>query len=220
MTKTSAISLISFRSMILDCYKKIGLNENELVVILMIDHLLEQGNTLITGDALSMKMKLSAAEIDTILTSLFERNLVTYEDTGMGLVTSIENIRIQAYEELKKSIHMEEEDGKEDEFFARKKKNISLFEEKLERGLSPLEESTIGDWINADFSDEEIKDALFDCLRSNSKSIKAVDRALRNKRREEDIIKEGVTSVDEIYDDDIEKTIEIAKQLWNIDDNK
>ena len=76
MTKTSAISLISFRSMILDCYKKLGLNENELVVILMIDHLLEQGNTLITGDALSMKMKLSAPEIDAISNQIAQKILV------------------------------------------------------------------------------------------------------------------------------------------------
>ncbi|MCQ2798277.1 MAG: DnaD domain protein [Bacilli bacterium] len=220
MAKNSAMTLISFRSMILDCYKKLGLNENELVVILMVDHLLEQGNTLITGDALSLKMKLSASEIDSILANLMSRNLVTYEETGFGLITSIENVRAQAYEELKKSIHMEEEDGAKDAFNTRKSKHISFFEEKYGRGLSPLECGMIGEWINAGFKDDEITDALLDCLRSNSKSIKAVDRALRNKRREEDIIKEGVSSVDDIYDDDIDKTIELAKRLWNVDEDK
>lgn len=220
MAKNSTMTLISFRSMILDCYKKLGLNELELVVILMVDHLLEQGNTLITGESLSLKMKLSAQEIDEILASLLSRNLVTYEDTGFGLITSIENVRVQAYEELKKSIHMEEEDGQEAAFNARKAKHISFFEEKYGRGLSPLESGMIGEWINAGFKDEEITDALLDCLRSGTKSIKAVDRALRNKRREEDIIKEGASAVEDIYDDDIEKTIELAKRIWNIDEDK
>ena len=38
---------LDFRYLLLEYYKKLRLSENEVMVILMIDHLLEQKNTLI-----------------------------------------------------------------------------------------------------------------------------------------------------------------------------
>ena len=51
---------LDFRYLLLEYYKKLRLSENEVMVILMIDHLLEQKNTLITPDLLSLKMNIVA----------------------------------------------------------------------------------------------------------------------------------------------------------------
>jgi hypothetical protein len=43
MTKSALMSAVDFRYVLIDSYKRMGLNEDELAVILSIDHLLEQG---------------------------------------------------------------------------------------------------------------------------------------------------------------------------------
>ena len=40
---------------LLENYKKLGITETELAVIFMIQHLLKQGNTLITQELLALK---------------------------------------------------------------------------------------------------------------------------------------------------------------------
>ena len=55
---------IDYRYLLIEYYKKLRLSENELCVLLMIDQLLQQKNTLITPDLLSLKMNLDVREIE------------------------------------------------------------------------------------------------------------------------------------------------------------
>ena len=52
---------LDFRYLLIEYYKKIGLSETDLAVLMVIDHLLQQGNTLITADLLQLKMSLVIA---------------------------------------------------------------------------------------------------------------------------------------------------------------
>ena len=78
----------------------------------------------------------------------------------------------------------------------------------------------MGDWLEAGYRDEEIQDALLDALKERKKTIRAVDKILRAKRRDDDIRKEGASAVNDNWDKDIEKTMEIAKAMWGGDDGK
>ena len=49
---------VDFRYLILEYYKKLGLTETELCVLLMINHLLNQQNDWITPDMISVKTNL------------------------------------------------------------------------------------------------------------------------------------------------------------------
>ena len=69
---------IDFRYLLIENYKKLKLSENELVTIFVIDHLISQGNTLITADLLALKMSLSSSDLDKILASLFKKNIIDY----------------------------------------------------------------------------------------------------------------------------------------------
>ncbi len=220
MTNNAIFSAVSFRGTILDCYKKLGLSENELVVILVIDRLLEQGNTFFTSQDLAMKMSLSAPEIDKIMAGLFQRNLITLESMGGESSWSIDNVKKQVRAEFVKQFSLEQDTAMNKELEARRASLLKFFEEKMGKTLSPLEKDSLNGWINADFTDEEIKDALIDAKQQGKTSIRAVDKILRNRRREEDIIKEGASGVSDSWDSDIEKTIEIAKSLWNVDDKE
>jgi DNA replication protein len=220
MAKSSLFSAVSFRYALLDCYKKLQLSEEDLAVVLMIDHLLEQGNSLVTADLLSLKMNYSVSEIDKTMVSLLNRGYLTYDTEDGQMKTGLDNLKNRVYEQFHKSVEVEQSNLMS-EAKANRLANLSkLFEDKFERSLSPLETQTMGDWLEAGYPDEEIKDALLDAIHSNKKTIRAVDKILRAKRTDSDLAKEGVSAVSSSWDKDIDKTIEIAKQMWGSDDGK
>ena len=68
----------------------------------------------------------------------------------------------------------------------------------MNRTLTPLERNSISRFVQQGFDDDEIKNALLDCLRENHPSLKAVERTLVARRRSDDIKKEGASAVSSI----------------------
>ena len=206
--------VISFRLALLDSYKKLGLNENETMVILLIDYLLSQGNSLITSDLLSLKMTLQPEEIDGILVELLNKKHLSYKTEEGKLVTSIENIRKIVYSEIKKTLTWEvkKESVQKDESLI--SDLYSLYEDKASQPLSPLEKDTIVSWLKNGYSEEEIKNAVLDTARFKKLTIREVERTLKAKRRAKDLSEEGVSAIKDNYDKSIAETLENAKKLW------
>ena len=206
--------VISFRLALLDSYKKLGLNENETMVILLIDYLLSQGNSLITSDLLSLKMTLQPEEIDGILVELLNKKYLSYKTEEGKLVTSIENIRKIVYSEMKKTLTWEvkKESVQKDESLI--SDLYSLYEDKASQPLSPLEKDTIVSWLKNGYSEEEIKNAVLDTARFKKLTIRDVERTLKAKRRAKDLSEEGVSAIKDNYDKSIAETLENAKKLW------
>ena len=206
--------VISFRLALLDSYKKLGLNENETMVILLIDYLLSQGNSLITSDLLSLKMTLQPEEIDGILVELLNKKYLSYKTEEGKLVTSIENIRKIVYLEMKKTLTWEvkKESVQKDESLI--SDLYSLYEDKASQPLSPLEKDTIVSWLKNGYSEEEIKNAVLDTARFKKLTIREVERTLKAKRRAKDLSEEGVSAIKDNYDKSIAETLENAKKLW------
>ena len=207
---------LDFRYLLLEYYKKLRLSENELAVILMIDHLLEQKNSLVTPDLLSLKMNLSIKELDKILVSLIERNFLVY-DVGKKVKVSLKPLHKKLYETFQIALAKEQEVASDEAKSAYLKNIYEVFEKELRRPLSPLEFSLIGEWVNDGFSDETIIHALRECLAKGNKSLKSVDKLLVQWKTRDDMDKEGISVVKEVWDNDIEKAMEIAKAKW-IDD--
>ncbi len=214
--QTVQMEALDFRYLLLEYYKKLKLSENELAVILMIDHLLEQKNYFITPDLLSLKMNLSIKELDKILVGLLEKKLLVY-DIGPKIKVSLKPLQKKLYETFQISL------AKEQEVSSSKKKNeylkniYQVFEKELNRTLSPLELSTINEWVNDGFSDEIIIEAFHQALTKGKKTLRSVDKILVQWKVRDDMEKVGLSNVKETWDDDIEKTMEIAKAKW-IDD--
>jgi DNA replication protein len=219
MAKNLLMGAVDFRYVLLDNYKKLSISEEELAVILMISHLLEQGNSLITSDTLSVKMNYKPSDIDKILVGLVNRGFVSFDTSGHSMKTSLEPLRQKLYAEFQKTVQRDQANLLSKDRADRLARLTSVFEQKLARSLSPLESSMLADWLEARYSDEEIEGALADSLRQNKKSMRAVEKALRSKRADEDIAKEGYSGISPSWDKDIEKTIEIAKSMWG-DDKK
>lgn len=213
---STQMEALDFRYLLLEYYKKLRISENELSVILMIDHLLGQKNTLITPDILCLKMNLSIKELDQIFVALIEKGFLLF-DTGKKVKISLKPLQKQLYEVFEKELAKEKEINSSEEKAADINKIYDEYEKLLKRNLSPIEVSVINDWIGRCYSGEQIVDALKECLSKGKKTFKSIDKVLLQWQARDDIEKTGYTATSDKWDKNIEKTLAIAKAKW-IDD--
>ena len=205
---------IDFRFLLIENYKKLKLSENELVTIFVIDHLISQGNTLITADLLALKMSFSSADLDKILASLYKKKIIDYVTVNNSTVTTLDPLKEKLYSEFQ--ISLKQEKGQK----ASKKIKDELaniykeFEVLLNRQLSPVEVSKIREWVSYGYSDEMIINALKDALNKGKKTLRAVDKILLSYQIREDRENEGFSSISEEWNKNLEETIKIAKTPW------
>lgn len=204
---------VPFAYVLLETYKKIGLSDEEAIVVLMIDHLLEQGNHFINADMLSLKMGKSPSDINKLMDSMLKRGFLTFA-MKEKMETSIAPLREKCY-----AIFADTLERQRLSLVGENEANLlsgllSFFEERLSRTLSPLEKDTISEWLNSSYSVDEIKNALLDTLKSGKKTIRAVEKTLKARRKENDILKEGASAINDNWDKDIEATIALTKSMW------
>lgn len=207
---------LDFRYLLLEYYKKLRISENELSVILMIDHLLSQKNTLVTPDILCLRMNLSVKELDKIFVNLIEKGYLLF-DTDKKIKISLKPLQKKLYSIFEKELAKENEINSSEEKSSSLKKTYTEYETLLKRSLSPLEVSIINDWAGRGYSSNQIVDALKECLSRGKKTFKSIDKVLLQWQARDDIEKAGITATSDKWDKNIEKTMEIAKAKW-IDD--
>ena len=210
------IDAIDYRYLLLEYYKKLRITETELSVILMIGHLLQQKNTLITPDLLSMKMNLDAKELDKIFVTLIERGFLSF-DTGKKIKVSLKPLNKKLYECFQKEVVAEQENKNNKAKLSSIETVCKAFETEFKENLSPLENSLINEWIDHGYSSDEIIDAMHECLSKGKKTFKSIDKLLLQWQARDDIEKAGVSGVSNKWDKNIEETLKIAKTKW-IDD--
>lgn len=213
---STQMEALDFRYLLLEYYKKLRINENELSVILMIDHLLGQKNNLVTPDILSLKMNLSTKELDKIFVDLIEKGYLLF-DTGKKIKISLKPLRRKLLEVFEAELAKENEISSCEEKAASLQQIYTDYEKLLKRSLSPLEVSIINDWNGRGYSAEQIVNALKECLSKGKKTFKSIDKVLLQWQARDDMEKAGVTATSDKWDKNIEKTMEIAKAKW-IDD--
>ena len=210
---------INFDYLLIEHYKDLNINESELAVILVVDHLLKQHNDIITAEDLSFKMNLDSKKIDEILSNLVTKNIVDLVFDKKGAKLSLQPLKNKLFQQLKLDIYKEEERQKED--IQEMAQNVyALFEKELKRTLSPLEVSRIQEWFSTN-DDEDVSNAIKDLKASGKKvSIRAVDKILLAKAKANEINQEGVTALNENWNKNLEETIKIAKTKWLDDDDE
>ena len=210
---------VDFFYILLDNYKEFGLTEQELSVIFMVDHYLRQGNELVTADLLSLKMNFKTHEIDRILSELVRKELISYEPGDNGMRTSLSPLKEKLYKAFERTIARDRSNLLSEQRASALARLYEYFEKRLNRVLSPLENDQIGNWLDAGFSEEDIRHALEESLGQEKRSIKSVDKVLRSGRIRSDIAQEGYSGVTDSWSDDIAQTIEIAKAKWIEDED-
>ena len=207
---------LDFRYLLLEYYKKLGIKENELSVLLMLDHLLGQKNYLVTPDLIATKMNLSAKELDGIYVGLMSKGFITLE-TGKKTKISLKPLRKKLYEAFEDGLVREHAISRNSEKSKEFKRLKEVFETQLGRPLLPIEANFIGEWISQEIPEEEIVEALRGCLAKGKKTFPDFDKVLFQWKAKKDLETNGVTGNNKDWDEDIEKAMKIAKTKW-IDD--
>ena len=213
---------IDFRFLLLESYKKMQIREDELAVILMIDHLIGQGNPFVTADLLSLKMTLNVRDIDLVLANLLTRGFIEYVSKGKKTITSLDPLKEKLFREFQMKSSFDEQSKKSKEVNKMINNIYSEYEKLLARPLSQVEFSHIREWVSYGYSDEMIINALKECLSKGKKSLRSVDKVLLSWAERDDIEKEGFTPLNQSWNKNLEETIRIAKTPWldDIDDDK
>ena len=205
---------IDFRYLLIENYRKLKLNENEVATIFVIDHLISQGNPFITSDLLSLKMTLDVKEIDKILAKLITKGMFEYKTVGKNTVATLEPLKQKLYREFQLFLSKEEEEKSSKRIKEELENVYTNYEKLLGRSLSPVEVSKIHEWISYGYSDKTIIDALKEALSKNKKTLRSVDKILLSWSQRDDLQNEGHTPLSEEWDKNLEETIRIAKIPW------
>ena len=205
---------IDFRYLLIENYKKLKINENELATIFVIDHLISQGNPFVTADLLSLKMSLDIKEIDTILAKLITKGLFEYKTVGKQTVASLEPLKQKLYREFQIFFSKEEEETSSQRISEELENIYTNYEKLLSRALSPVEISKIHEWVTYGYSDKLIIDALKEAISKGKKTLRSVDKILLTWSQRDDLESEGHTPLNSEWDKNLEETIRIAKIPW------
>lgn len=208
------LGAIDFKYLLLEFYKTLNIKEEELAVILMVDHYLAQKEKFITADLLAIKMNYKTSEIDKILVNLVTKKFIEYDTSSANIKTTLKPLQKKLYKQFQ--IHMAKvNETKQDETKSNSFKNIfEIFEKQFARVLSPVEISLLHSWIDNGHSDEEILSALNEAFNHNKKSFKSIDKILLKYQAKKDIEAEGYSGVNDKWNKSIEETIKIAQYKW------
>ena len=200
---------IDWRMILVDNYKKLGLNENELSIILVTYSLIQKGVDFITPDIIALKMTLDFQEIDSCFTNLIKKDILTLEGKDK-IHISVEPLKKKLieifYDEVKKETTSSISKEQDDIFV--------LFETEFGRALSQFEVNTIKDWFDQGNSAATIKEALNVATLAKVKTIRYIDKVLLEWKRREDLAKNGISPLSEKWRKNLEETMEIAKINW------
>ncbi len=202
---------IDWKSLLLTSYRDLLLNEEQVMIILMCDYCINNGERLVTPDILSLKMSLDFKKIDNLLTGLMEKGLVTIvDDEKHHPMTSIDNLIalltdlfITNCVKAKKAVNEEANASL-----------FSTFENRFGRPLSYIEIETIQSWLEEGNSEQLILSALDEAIAKKVKNIRYIDQIILNRRQAEEVSKEGYTTITNKWRSNIEETSKIANLDW------
>lgn len=184
------LNALDFTYLLLDYYKDLKITNDELLVLLMCDHLLNSDNKLITIEQLEMKLDIPFNELDKIFNSLLTKKYIVYETKNDDFVTSLNNLKNELLKNYYKDLNNETlvKDDKEIVNEETKIKVFSSFEHYFNRELNETEKDFIMKWLVNGIGVEMIIDSLKDAYNLGALTIKKIDGIIAKKLKEEEDI--------------------------------
>lgn len=171
-------------------YKNIGLNENELAVILQVYRFMHEGNNFPTPSEMAQYLTLSEEECADILKNLMQKNILTISEENNEYNKISESYSLNLlWEKLYTEINNEPQNDLEPD---ESSSIFILFEQEFGRPLSPFEIETITVWLDEDLIQPSlIKAGLRESVLMGKLNFRYIDRILREWQ------KKGIKSVEE-----------------------
>lgn len=165
MEEFKQYELIDFHRLLTLKYKKIGLNELELVIIQLI--MVLDYKKLISPKTLANYMSIEEKEIDSLLMNLMNKGIIRFYSNHFDL----DNL----YDLLLEKKVVENIDHLDN--------LVKIFSKELGKLLSPIEIDTIRKWRELGLEDDLIIEALKEAILANAFYIRYIDRIIRNWRQ-------------------------------------
>ena len=201
-------SMIDWKGLLIENYKQLGLNENEVAIILIIDCFKKTGKHLVSPDLIALKSTLSIKDVDAINSDLMAKKIITLEDGQFGLETSLSPL-------IDKLHKIFAEEMIEDERFKDKDRVFSKLEEALGRPLSKYEMDTVKEWLVEGETYDSISGAIEIAIFAERRNINYMDQILTEYRIKRDIDREGLSvASNSRWEENLNATIELAKFDW------
>lgn len=211
---------LDFKYLLLENYSKLGIKEDELAVILLIDHLVSQGNSFITADLLSIKMSLTTNQIDKILASLIKKGYLEYKTKNKKMTCTLAALKTKLIKDFESDMSKEETTENDNKFKDSVSSTVKCIEDLFKRSLSPVEVGKVKEWLINGCEEDQIIEAAKEAVSKRTKSIKAIDKILLIWQSRSDIETDGITAITPNWNKSLEETIKIAKTPWlNEDDD-
>lgn len=205
------LEVVDWKKLLLEYYKSLYLNEEDVMVLYMLDLCINQGTSFVTPDILSLKMNYSMQIIEKSFVNLMSRGYISNsQDENNKFITSLNGIKTVL-------IHQFFLDNQKEKNKVSNEEQSSiylLFENEFARPLTSFEIDIIRDWVDQGFTIDKIKYALAEAVRAKVKSIRYVDKVLLNLKQQEERVKEGNTTISNKWRKDISETMELAKATW------
>jgi len=167
------VGALNFNYLLLDFYKELNINEEELSVILMLDHLSEQGDTFVSSENMSLKMNLSTKKIDECMTNLYKKKYI--EIDVINGITSVEPLKAILRSKYSKLVLAQAELAQDEELINLKTELCNLFAEYFERELTAVEESHIEEWVVNGVNKDNIINSLKDAKAKKKLTISFIE---------------------------------------------
>lgn len=169
-------------TLLLKYYKKLGLNNDDFVLIIQLKSSMDQGDYFPDLEEISERMNISKNDAFKAVHQLMQKKLLSIETKKdeEGITEDVYSLNL-LWEKLitlmKQNEHVIEEKQEKKE----SKKLYSIFEAEFGRPLSPMEIDSLILWTEEDnFSPELIQLALREAVLSQVYSFKYIDRILLN----------------------------------------
>jgi len=206
------VEAVDIRYVLLEQYKALGFNEKQVAVVLMLDHLIKQKNQLITAEHLSLKMSLPTEEIDQILVHLLSKKLIEYRTEQGVTFTTLEPLKQLLLQNFQQQIIRQTQDIQVPDIG-----NIyQWIEKQFMRTLSPIEVSSIRDWLNFGYSEVMIQEAVKQAITKHQYSIRIIDKILQKQTTKTNLHQEGIPG----KNTDVRKQIDLINQQMQDEDNR
>lgn len=202
---------IDWKQLLINNYRNLDLKEEEVMILLVIDSLLNNNETIITPDLLALKMNYSQQVLDKHLSSLLNKNLINIEEDEQGKIkTTLNGVKyIVVSDFLKAQTNTKSEDD------LQKEQNLfEIFENQFGRPLSFVEMDTMQQWLQEGYEEDKIILALKEAVAMKKKNIRYIDKILLEWRQQEERKQEGYTTITKDWKKDIKETIEVANLAW------
>lgn len=168
-------------------YKHIGLNEEELAVVLQVYRFIYEGNTFPTPNEIADHLTIGVEKCIDILKNLMQKNFLTIEESNKDYNKLSESYSLNPLWEKLFSDNNKVENLEENDTSI-----FILFEQEFGRPLSPFEIETITVWLDEDLIKPSlIKAGLRESVLMGKLNFRYIDRILREWQRK------GIKSVEE-----------------------